>query len=161
MWAVAAAVTIGWVLWMALRPGHAADTLNLTPLHEPVRAVRCLLSDCSTAASAARLLFINGLGNVAVFVPIGFSLTGAVGHRRPGVAIALGAALSIGIELAQLGIPGRATDVDDVLFNTTGTALGAACLAVIQHRKPSRKPCPERNEGSAFGKVERLGNNGD
>ncbi len=137
-WAALAALTIAWVLWMALRPGRAADTLNLTPFHESLRAVRCLLNACPAASGSARLLFVNVLGNVAVFFPIGFSLAGALGPgsraRQVGGAIGLSAGLSLAIELTQLGIPGRATDVDDLVFNILGAALGAACLVVVQRR---------------------------
>jgi glycopeptide antibiotics resistance protein len=123
---------------MALRPGRAVDTLNLTLFGESSRALRCLLSACPAAAGSARLLFVNVLGNVAVFFPIGLSLAGALGPgsraRQVWGAIGLGAGLSLVIELAQLGIPGRATDVDDLLFNTAGAALGAACLVVLQRR---------------------------
>ena len=137
-WAVLAALTIAGVLWMALRPGRAVDTLNLTLFGASLRALRCLLSACPAASGSARLLFVNVLGNVAVFFPIGLSLAGALGPgsraRQVWGAIGLGAGLSLVIELAQLGIPGRATDVDDLLFNTTGAALGAACLVVLQRR---------------------------
>jgi glycopeptide antibiotics resistance protein len=123
---------------MALRPGRAADTLNLTPFHVSLRALRCLLSACPAASGSARLLFVNVLGNVAVFFPIGLSLAGALGHgaraRQVWGAISLCAGLSLAIELAQLGIPGRATDVDDLLFNTLGAALGAVCLVAVQRR---------------------------
>ncbi len=124
---------------MALRPGRAADTLNLTPFHESLRALRCVLSACPAASGSARLLVVNVLGNVAVFFPIGFSLAGALGPgsrvRQVGGAIGLCVGLSLAIELAQLGIPGRATDVDDLLFNTLGAALGAACLVALQGRR--------------------------
>ena len=137
-WAALAALTIACVLWMALRPGRAADTFNLTPFHESLRALRCLLSACPAASGSARLLFVNVLGNVAVFFPIGFSLAGALGPgsraRQVGGAIGLGAGLSLAIELAQLGIPGHATDVDDLLFNTLGAILGAICLVAVQRR---------------------------
>ncbi len=123
---------------MALRPGHAADTLNLTPFHQSLQAVRCLLRACPAASASARLLFINVLGNVAAFFPIGLALAGALGPgsraRQVRGAIGLCAGLSLTIELAQLGISGRATDVDDLLFNTLGAALGALCLVVIQRR---------------------------
>jgi glycopeptide antibiotics resistance protein len=131
-------LTIACLLWMALRPGHAADTLNLRPFHESLRALRCLLSACPAASGSAQLLFVNVLGNVAVFFPIGLALAGALGPgsraRQLGGAIGLGAGLSLAIELAQLGIPGRATDVDDFIFNTLGAALGAACLVAVQRR---------------------------
>ena len=39
--------------------------------------------------------------------------------------------LSLGIELAQLTIPTRATDVDDIILNTLGTLFGAAAMALI------------------------------
>ena len=137
-WAALAVLASGWVLWMALRPGRAADTLNLTPFHQSLRALRCLLSACPAASGSAWLLFVNVLGNVAVFFPIGLALAGALGPgsraRQVWGAISLGAGLSLAIELAQLGIPGRATDVDDLLFNTLGAALGAVCLVAVQRR---------------------------
>jgi glycopeptide antibiotics resistance protein len=65
---------------------------------------------------------INVLGNVALFAlpaavlwHLGWSL------RRTVVA---GFALSLGIELLQLAIPGRTTATADVLCNTVGAAAG-------------------------------------
>lgn len=61
--------------------------------------------------------------NVALFVPFG----AALGAR--GVAIAravgLGFALSLAVEFSQSFIPGRASTLGDLLWNTTGAALGA------------------------------------
>jgi glycopeptide antibiotics resistance protein len=125
-------VATGWVLVMVLRPDPTPNTINLVPLHDRLLALRCLLAGCPAARQAARFLFFETLGNVAVFVPIGLSLAGALhglsGPRRVWIAIAAGAALSIGIELAQLAVPSRATDVDDVLLNTLGAALGAVFI---------------------------------
>jgi glycopeptide antibiotics resistance protein len=44
--------------------------------------------------------------------------------------VAAGFLLSLSIELAQLAIPTRATDVDDVILNTLGTAIGALLIAL-------------------------------
>ena len=137
-WAVVAVLTISWVVWMALLPGHTSNTVNLVPFRKHMAAVHRLSSGGPAAIDAARFLFIDVLGNVAVFFPVGLSLAGALGYLLPRhrvwATIAVGAMLSISIELIQLGIPGHATDVDDVLFNTIGTALGAASSVVIQHR---------------------------
>jgi glycopeptide antibiotics resistance protein len=136
-WLVAAGLAVAWVLSMTLRPDSTANTINLVPLREHMQAVICLVNDCPDAIRAARFLFIDVAGNVAVFVPIGLALAGVLGglpdRRRLWIAVALGAALSIGIELVQLIIPSRATDVDDVLFNTIGTALGAICIVAARH----------------------------
>jgi glycopeptide antibiotics resistance protein len=65
---------------------------------------------------------IGLVGNVLLFVPFGVALWfGGVRFRR---AVAVGAALSIAIEAAQLAIPGRWTSTDDVILNTLGTAVG-------------------------------------
>jgi glycopeptide antibiotics resistance protein len=124
---------------MTLRPDSTVDDTNLVPFRDHAWAIRCLLSDCSGITDAVYSIVVDVLGNVVVFFPIGLSLAGVLGglpyRRRLATAIAIGAALSISIELIQLTIPSRATDVDDVLFNTTGTALGATFLIVAQHRR--------------------------
>jgi glycopeptide antibiotics resistance protein len=124
---------------MTLRPDSTINTVNLVPFRDHAWAIRCLLSDCPAVTSAAYSILIDVLGNVIVFFPIGLSLAGALGglpyRRRLQTVIAIGVALSVGIELIQLTIPSRATDVDDVLFNTTGAALGATFLIVAQQRR--------------------------
>lgn len=136
-WLLVAGLAVAWVLSMTLRPDSTPNTINLVPLREHARAVVCLLDNCPDAARATRFLFIDVAGNVVVFVPIGLALAGALGglanRRRLWMAIALCTALSIGIELFQLTIPSRATDVDDVLFNTVGAALGALFIVFSQH----------------------------
>jgi glycopeptide antibiotics resistance protein len=136
-WASLAVLAIGWVLWMTLRPDRTANTINLIPLREHMQAVWCLRHSCPGAGRAARFLFVDVLGNIAVFVPIGFSLSGALGRlpvrRRLFTATSIGVLLSVMIELVQLAIPSRATDVDDVLFNGLGAAAGAAVMLLMQH----------------------------
>ena len=120
-----------------IRINAAKDELNLRPfavkaqsfrnLESPVRAIR---------RSAQSYLFIDVLGNVAVFVPFGAALAAATlpgsrKRRRSGFwrwwlkMCLAGLALSLFIEIGQLAIPGRVTDVDDVILNALGTAIGA------------------------------------
>lgn len=75
--------------------------------------------------------YVNDLiRNVMGFVPFGFALCGYLwlsGRRTKAVLIAilLGAATSLGIEILQGFIPQRESGFTDVLTNTLGTALGA------------------------------------
>lgn len=123
-----------------IRLSAAKNELNIRPfvnkaqplrnLESPVRAVR---------RSAQGYLFIDVLGNVAVFVPFGAAVAAATllsGRReRRGsfwrwwlkVTLA-GLALSLIIEIGQLAVPGRVTDIDDVILNTLGAATGALIM---------------------------------
>lgn len=94
-------------------------TLNL----RPGQSIRLELHDVS-----ARVGLFNLLGNVALFVPLGFLLVAALGDgvRR---AMIGGALLSTTIECCQYHL-GRAADIDDVLLNMIGTLAGAV-IAVI------------------------------
>jgi glycopeptide antibiotics resistance protein len=47
---------------------------------------------------------------------------------RAGLA---GAILSLAIELAQLFVPGRVTDVDDLILNTIGALAGSGLVALL------------------------------
>jgi glycopeptide antibiotics resistance protein len=77
------------------------------------------------------------VGNIVVFVPLGFGLAGALYQtnlrQTIGLAALGGFFLSLLIELGQLLIPTRSTDIDDLFFNTLGATLGALCFAFLLH----------------------------
>ena len=65
--------------------------------------------------------------NVLLFVPLGLLLSALFSHqRKPSRVVLLGLGLSLLIELSQI-FSGRATDVDDLIFNTLGALLGLYC----------------------------------
>ena len=78
-------------------------------------------------------------GNVLLFVPLGFLLPLLVpAMRRWWQALAVGAGVSLLIELYQLAWPGvRKTSVDDLLMNALGTLLGFAALRLTGYRRSS------------------------
>ena len=86
------------------------------------------------------------LGNVVMFIPLGMLLPAvAARYRRPGALLLAAACVSAGIELAQfalrfVGLPGRSVDVDDVILNVLGAAVGyfvwRAFALLIRHFSP-------------------------
>ena len=62
--------------------------------------------------------------NVLLFMPFGLGLA-LLWRRRLGL-VAVGALLSLAVEIIQQWLPGRDPSVGDILCNTVGTALGAA-----------------------------------
>jgi glycopeptide antibiotics resistance protein len=150
---LAVVVIVAWLLSMTLRTinqvsvgrirmSDPASELNLKPFSNKIRPLRNLVRSQNppTRKAAWTYLFVDVLGNVAVFIPLGAALGVAVLPRRktrspgrprrrfwPWFAGVTGAGLllSLFIEIAQLAIPSRVSDVDDVILNTLGTALGA------------------------------------
>ena len=142
---LAVALIVIWLLSMTLRPGSQPNGINLVPFSQKWPALVCVLTRCSETRDSAIFLFVDVLGNIVVFMPLGAALAvatlptrAATGQRtrsdkRRWLAIvAAGFLLSLSIELAQLAIPTRATDVDDVILNTLGTAIGAAIVWSLQ-----------------------------
>ncbi|MFB4351159.1 VanZ family protein [Microbacterium sp. CR_7] len=83
--------------------------------------------------------------NVALFVPFGI-IARRYWNRGPVVSILLGAALSLAIESTQLtGVWGlfecsyRVADVDDLIANTVGAAIGVLIAPVVLGWMPSAK----------------------
>lgn len=141
-WLVAVLIA-AWILSMTLRPGTRVNGVNLVPFKQKRLAMICLMTPtCRQQQSSFNFLFVDVLGNLVIFVPLGMAIALATlprrtrrAPRRLGLrwwlnATALGFLLSLGIELAQLTIPTRATDVDDIILNTLGTLLGAAAVAI-------------------------------
>ena len=85
--------------------------------------------------------------NVAMFIPLGFFTAGCLRWGLRATALS-GFALSSFIELSQLtgnwGLAGftyRTFDVDDIVNNTAGAVLGAACIwavRTIQKRRTAK-----------------------
>ena len=63
--------------------------------------------------------------------------------------LAAGAGLSLGIELLQLPFYVRSTDVDDLILNTLGVAIGFGIRAAIRRfgkRRPENNAIEERED---------------
>ncbi|MGN6325448.1 VanZ family protein [Pseudolysinimonas sp.] len=116
---------LGGVAWMTLGPQptgvvHAAGIWQLLGIlreHPSLAWIR--YSDIEFAA------------NVAMFAPLGLFLLLLLGRRRWWIALLAGPLLSLGIETAQLFIPGRVSDVRDLVSNSIGTVLGLVAGLVI------------------------------
>lgn len=78
----------------------------------------------------------DALNNVLLFLPLGAAAAALLRAAAPrlgplgriGLAALGAAALSLGVELAQLYLPGRAAALADVAANAAGALLGALCL---------------------------------
>lgn len=134
LWLLAASLSVAVVLWLTLREDEHVQWSNLTgvnlvPLHHHWAAFQCWLRDCPAADAALQYLLVDVVGNVLLFIPLGLTLaavsTRATRWGRLAAATVSCALLSTLIETIQLALPSRATDVDDVLFNTLGAFLGA------------------------------------
>jgi glycopeptide antibiotics resistance protein len=78
------------------------------------------------------------LSNVGMFVPIGLFFLLLLGRRFWWLAILIGCALTVGIETAQLFIPGRVSDVRDVISNSTGAFVGVIAGLILTAPKARR-----------------------
>jgi hypothetical protein len=132
-----AAIAVG-----TLTPQSGATSrgfLQLVPLHT-VRGY---------ADSPSELLIYLG-GNVALFVPLGFFLYLAVRRWVVGCTAFCGL-VSVAVEITQIPIWSRSTDVDDVLTNTFGGLLGVLAawlvLPVLRRRRaaPGATAAPDED----------------
>ena len=122
-------VNLAVLLRFVCYPFHPADghilplLVDLKGLQPPRVNLRPLvhLSDYAVKREA----LINNLGNIALFIPSGVILP--LVYRRLDrwwKVILAGAAMSLAVELLQLLFPQNVSDVDDLLLNTLGTAIG-------------------------------------
>jgi glycopeptide antibiotics resistance protein len=91
----------------------------------------------------------NVVGNVAVFVPLGWLLALVTRRRRILVAAIAGFGLSAVIEVLQ-SFTGRISDVDDLILNGCGAVLGA-CVALLIL---AARAAPQRARAGAIGEVQ-------
>ena len=78
-------------------------------------------------------ILINIVGNIAVFIPIGFLIC-AIRNKADAVAVFAGLMLSCIIEFCQLFID-RNSDYNDIILNTSGALIGALIYLLIRKIK--------------------------
>ncbi|MEI4790996.1 VanZ family protein [Bacillus sp. FJAT-53060] len=86
------------------------------------------------------LVFLNLAGNILLFVPLGFFLYQTFRTMRWQKAVLAGFILSAMIEVlqwifSQSGIITRSSDIDDIILNTLGTAIGCIVYQMYRRRK--------------------------
>jgi glycopeptide antibiotics resistance protein len=70
--------------------------------------------------------------NIAMFVPVGLLFLLLVGRRRWWLALGGGVALTCAIEFTQLFLPGRFSDVRDIVANSLGALLGVIVGLILR-----------------------------
>jgi len=79
------------------------------------------------------LFFINFLGNIIVFVPLGFFISKIFRISLWKTAL-IGLCILLFIEVSQLFIAGRRSDIDDLWLNSFGALIGGAITEVAKKR---------------------------
>lgn len=90
-----------------------------------------LVSNLPTSTSFAQISFINLIGNILLFSPIGFFTSLLWNQWRSWKRILLlGFLITFSIEFIQVFI-GRSSDIDDILLNTFGVVIGYAFYQLL------------------------------
>lgn len=108
------------------------STVNLRPFVHTIKLYY---------ASTKWYIIYNMLGNILWFVPFGM-LFPLCGRKKRGFffTVLCGALCSLSIEVLQLVCNTGISDIDDIIFNTTGTIVGVLlCMAVLGILKMRKK----------------------
>lgn len=142
------AVYLVLVGYLTLRPNHHGDGwidgYGYTPNLVPFAKISELVASGVRYGMPFEYIVVPILGNVAMTVPLGVMLPIAVpAMRRWHRTVLASAAYSALIELSQLvvgvtafGLLYRTVDVDDVILNTIGGAIGYGIFALAGRGRP-------------------------
>jgi glycopeptide antibiotics resistance protein len=114
-------------LWMS---GKSYSKIDPVPF-EDIRHLAQRLEHRQIPTQILAVIIVPIVANILLFVPWGFLLFVALHtEERPTVQIyvltvLLGLTFTLGIEAYQYFLPSRVADINDVIYNTSGTLLGA------------------------------------
>ncbi|HBR31409.1 MAG TPA: VanZ family protein [Clostridiales bacterium] len=101
--------------------------LNIIPFHTIIQQF---------ASGDFNMLLINIVGNIVMFIPFGYCPALLWHGFTPANAIMTGFCTSLFIETTQFFI-GRSSDIDDLILNTLGAALGYLLYVLSQKINPN------------------------
>ena len=158
LWFLALVLSVLIIVYWTLSPGYTLkkgislasfkENVNLVPFKDNVVFVKAFFGYGEMSRQSLSIwVYLNLFGNFVLFMPFGFFLTGFLVYSSSRFSSRLvvlsGCLLSVGIEVFQLVIPIRATDVDDVIFNTVSTYLGVIVFYIIDTLyQRIRRPLP-------------------
>lgn len=109
---------------------HSDYAYNLVPFKEIIRFIRY------RHIMGTPAFLVNIAGNVAAFVPCGFFLPIISRRsRKHSNTVLFSLAFSFLLETIQLITKVGSFDVDDLILNTLGAALGFVCYRVVQRAR--------------------------
>jgi glycopeptide antibiotics resistance protein len=115
-------------LLFALLPAHPAPGQVVDHNFVPFKTIAIWVANPDSGFWIRQMV-----GNLLLLLPFGLLGPIALPWLDRWWRVLLAAfALSLAIELAQLWIPDRAADVDDLLLNVAGAALGYAILSLLR-----------------------------
>ena len=127
--AIAYIVVLYYLLFAAEALGRtgSAGGYNLIPFHE----IRRYLENTGSLGIVA--VAANLLGNILLFVPLGYFLPSFFARERlrPEFTIPICMCISIAVEISQFMTRTGSLDVDDVLLNTIGGIIGYLIYAFL------------------------------
>ncbi len=96
----------------------------------------------------------NLAGNILVFVPFGFLLPLVSDECRKFSVVMVNAfAFVVGIEMFQLFSAFGAFDVDDILLNCLGAAMGYGCCRLAYFWRKKQEAFPAKEDGYDMGRT--------
>lgn len=103
--------------------GQLASRINCIPFHTISRFVRCLLPPFRPRAF--RIAAINLFGNILLFLPMGF-LPPMIWEKQARLwkVLVTGLIVMTAVELLQLFLLVGTCDIDDLILNGIGIAIG-------------------------------------
>ena len=125
-------------------------TLGPNPEHSPKRPHQVKLIPFHHVSALARLSvqpelplnkirshLIDLFGNISLFMPFGAAISLMLGWNKRVtrtqllISFGFGLLFSLSVETIQLWSPSRVADIDDVIFNSTGSILGAMFIPLV------------------------------
>lgn len=124
------AATIAIITLTTVVSGKSYSKIDPIPF-EDLRHLAHVASVRPVPTQIVSVIILPLLGNIALFVPWGFlAFISLYTTGRPTVqtyvlTILLGLTFSLSIEAYQYFLPTRVADINDIIWNTSGTILGA------------------------------------
>jgi len=134
--AIILGISVAVILWLTIlnRSEQVSTPVILRPFHELKNLGSLRLRDLTTGRKQL-------VGNIVLFMPIGFLFPIVVNRKKWYTVLACGVLFSLMIECIQLVSRRGCFDLDDILLNGAGVIIGYGCLKVVEAICGKLKAC--------------------